>query len=66
MSSLWVARDRNNALGLWQNVPPEWIEEFGEWMSGPYPSRNVVFLSPFLFPDLKPGEFRELVMKERS
>jgi hypothetical protein len=66
MNELWVARDGNNALGVWSRNKPDWLDDIQEWISGRYPSRCEAWLSPMMFPDLLPGECRRLVMESEA
>lgn len=57
---LWVARDDDGSLGIFQ-AEPRWFE--GEWISG-NAGEYVGSLVRRVFPDLAPGECRELRMVE--
>lgn len=57
---LWVARDDDGSVGIFQ-AEPRWFE--GEWISG-NAGEYVGSMVRRVFPELKPGECRELRMVE--
>ncbi len=62
MSELWVARDENETLHIYREREPDWVFST-EWTMGEFNGKWAGKIDSDLFPDLKPGECRRLVME---
>jgi len=61
MNELWVARDLDRSLWVY-DMKPDWIPHEGVWVCNEDMSLTEK-LNPALFPDLLPGQCRRLVME---
>lgn len=62
MNELWVARDENETLHAYRDHKPDWVSAT-KWTMGEFKGKWVGQIDSDLFPDLKPGECRRLVME---
>ena len=62
MNELWVARDGKGSLAIFENKPKE-ISHSGFVLSSGW---FMHLWNPMLYPDLRPGECKRLVMAEEQ
>lgn len=66
MNELWVARDGDETLHVYRDREPDWVPAT-KWTMGEFHARKWVSkIDSDLFPNLKPGECKRLVLAEES